>query len=72
MKSSMLCSNFLYDGENVIIEPIASLVPLLNLSKIKNTDTMWQNSNFISQFIREIANAENILYLKSLVKMIAA
>ena len=36
----MLCSNFLYDGENVIIEAIASLVPLLNLSKIKNTERM--------------------------------
>ena len=36
----MLCSNFLYDGENVIIEPIAPLVPLLNLSKIKNTERM--------------------------------
>ena len=40
MKSSMLCSNFLYDGGNVIIEAIAPLVLLLNLSKIKNTERM--------------------------------
>ena len=34
----MLCSNFFYDGQNIIIEPIAPIIPLLNLSKIKKSE----------------------------------
>ena len=63
----IVCSNFYYDGENVIIAIKKAFQPLVKIASLEMVEQNLQNSNFIScikELITELQNSETILFLE--------
>ena len=63
----MLCSNFYYDGENVVITIKKAFEPIVQIANLEKMGVKRQNSNFlkwVKTLIVTLQNRENILNIE--------
>ena len=63
----IICSNFYWDGENVVIAIKKAFQPLVKIALLENLDCRGRNSNFLAcirDLICELKSEETILFLE--------